>query len=140
MADDDLPYVFEYGPTGARIVTARDVVIRAARRVKIVEGEESLTAAELHDGLQLLNDLMHGFGPMGIKYAHVTLGATDPVNMPNEQIRNLILLFAAELAIDFGAGIEDTLAREIIGAKHELQAAYTVVPAGSIAPALWAYR
>lgn len=133
---DDLPYVFDYAATAAGITTARQVILRAARRVRILAGEETMTAAELADGLQLLNDMMHGFGPRGIKYAHTTLAADDPVNVPDELIRNLVLLFAEELAVDYGKTLGELLASEVINARNEMQAAYWVQPPADTDPML----
>ena len=118
------------------MTTAREVILRAGRRAKITAGEESLTAAELTDALQLLNDMMHGFGPRGIYYAHTTLAAEDTVNVPDEQMRNLVLLFAEELAIDFGATLGELLATEVLNARNEMQAAYWVQPPADTDPLL----
>ena len=60
------------------MATANDIINRAGRRTKILEGEEAFAAAEAVDALQLLNDMMHGFGPRGIDYAHTTPAATEP--------------------------------------------------------------
>src|SRR5690242_21349804 len=53
----------------------------------------------LFRSLQLLNDMMHGFNGKGIQYAHVDLTASDTVNVPDELIRPLILVFCKELAM-----------------------------------------
>lgn len=108
------------------MASANDIITRAGRRAQTLAGEEAFTAAEGVDALQLLNDMMHGFGPRGIAYAHTTLLLTDTVNMPDEQIRNLILMMAAELLIDFGLAVTPALDSQITNAKNELQAAYYV--------------
>ena len=106
------------------MATANDVISRAGRRALILAGEEVFTAAELSDALQLLNDMLHNFGPRGISYAHTTLAASDTVNVPDELLRPLVLLFTEELLMDFGGPIDPLLAVAIADAKNELQAGY----------------
>lgn len=107
------------------MATANDIINRAASRVNMLAGGEALSATDAANLLQLLNDMMAGFGPMGIRYVHTaTLTATATVNMPDEQIRNLILMFCSEVADEFGLAISAKLAEAINQAKLELQAAY----------------
>lgn len=116
--------------------TARDIITRAARRINSLEGEEALTAAEAVDGLQILNDMLFAFGPMGIKYAHTALALTDVVNFPDEQLRNVTLMLCRELADDYGITMTPVLMEAIGQAKLELQAAFHIQPPGIIDPAL----
>lgn len=118
------------------MATANDIITRAGRRSKALAGEEAFAAAEAVDALQLLNDMMHAFGPRGVYYVHATLGATDTVNMPDEQIRNLILLFTEELMIDYGMPVDPVMASLISGALSELQAYYWVQPPADTDPLL----
>ncbi len=118
------------------MATALDIINRAGKRAKILADEATFSSSELVDALQLLNDLMHGFGPKGIAYAHTTLEATDTVNVPDEQIRNLILMMTGELLIDFAMPIDAGLAAAIIDAKNELQAAYHIQPPPGTEPLL----
>lgn len=118
------------------MATASDIITRAARRLQIIAGEEAMTAAEQVDALQLFNDMLHGFGPRGIYYTHTTLAASDTVNMPDELLRALTLVFAQELALDFGRPIGAALAMEIAEARNALQAAYWVQPPADTDPLL----
>lgn len=108
--------------------TANDLITRAGRRLKILAGEEAFTGAEASDNLQLLNDMMAGFGPRGIQYAHTTLASADTVNVPDELIRSLTLVFAKELAMDYGVSIDPGTAAEIADAENQLRAYYYSVP------------
>lgn len=107
--------------------TARQVIDRAARRINILAAEESLNANEAVDCLQILNDMMFGFGPAGIQYVHTDLAATDTVNVPDEQVRNVTLLLCYELADNFGVNLDAVTAAAIVSAKLELQAYYLQV-------------
>lgn len=109
------------------MASARDIVNRAARRIGILANEEALTAAELENGLQALNDMLHGFGPMGIQYAHTTLEASDTVNFPDEQLRNVMIVFCKDLADEFSVPLSQSLGVDIDRAIAELQAAYLVI-------------
>lgn len=108
------------------MATALEIITSAGKRSKILADGATFTASEAADALQRLNDMMHGFGPKGISYAHVTLAAGDTVNVPDEQIRNLVLMLTHEMMIDFEVPIGPALALAIVDAKNELQAAYHV--------------
>jgi hypothetical protein len=108
--------------------TANDIINRAGRRLNILAGEEEWTGAEAADNLQLLNDMMHGFNGKGIQYAHVDLAAADTVNMPDELIRPLILVFCKELAIDYGEQIDPMTMGEITDAENQLKNYYLSIP------------
>lgn len=109
------------------MTTANDILTSASRRIGILASEEALTAAEAVDSLAILNQLMFGFGPKGIEYVHVTLALTDTVNLPDEQIGNLIYMLCDELALEFQITLGSVLVERINAAKLELQAAFLVV-------------
>lgn len=106
------------------MATANDIINRAGRRSRILAEEESFGAAQAVYALQLLNDMLHNFGPRGIAYAHTTLAAGDTVNVPDELIRPLVLLFTEEICLDFGRPMDAALLDAIEGARNEFQAAY----------------
>lgn len=114
------------------MTTALDVISRGGRRAQILAGEEAFTGAEGADNLVLLNAMMFGLGPRGIHYAHVALGATETVNMPDEQIDNLVTLFTQKLCAEYGVAITPTMQTEFNRATNELQAAYYVVPLAQV--------
>ena len=122
----DLPYSFVYDSTPPRY-TAGDVIIRAARRIGLLANEETLSAAEADNALQNLNDMLFGFGPAGIKYVHSTLAWSDTLNFPDEQVRNVMLMFCRDLADDYTLSLSPSLLEAIASAKQELQAAYLVI-------------
>ena len=105
---------------------------RGGLRAKILASQEAWGATDAADNLVLLNAMMAGFGPRGIHYAHVTLGATDTVNMPDEQIDNLVTMFAEKLCDEYGVVIDARMAGNIARAEKELQAAYYTVPLAKI--------
>lgn len=107
--------------------TANDIITQAVRRINVLAGEEVLSAAEMFDNLATFNGLLFNFGPMGIQYVHQTLAQTDIVNFPDEQLRNVMLMLANELADEYGVTLGVKIAGDIQAAKLALQAAYLVV-------------
>jgi hypothetical protein len=98
------------------------------RRLKQIAGEETMTAAELADGLVTMNGLMHGFRTKGIHYAHTDLTATATVNMPDELIDSLTWLIAEGLAPEYGYAFSPKEELQILAALQALQAGYKYIP------------
>ncbi|WP_299109811.1 hypothetical protein [uncultured Bradyrhizobium sp.] len=111
------------------MATANDIINRAARRIGVLAESEALSADALVDALGQLNEMLHSFGPRGIHYAHTTLAAgSDTVNVPDEQIRNVMLLLCQEMADEYAVSISQQLASAILDARQSLQAAYYTIP------------
>jgi len=104
--------------------TANDIIVRALRRINVLAAQEAPDAAESQDSLTILNDMLFAFSAMGIQYVHSALTPTTVLNFPDEQIRNVMLALAGELADEFGMPIGPSLGQKIEDAKLELQAAY----------------
>lgn len=116
--------------------TANQVLTRAFRRIKVLGGEETMTAAELADGLVTLNGAMHGFNAKGIHYVHSDLASADTVNMPDEMIDSLIWMIADSLASEYAYEFTPREQGSIIDARNMLQAAYWVQPPADTEPSL----
>ena len=112
--------------------TALQVLTSAFRRLNILEETESLNAEQSAEGLVALNGMLHGFDSMGIAYAHSDLALTDTLNVPDGQVRNVVLMLAEELAPDYERPISPTFQMQIDGACRALQAHYMVVPPAQI--------
>lgn len=108
-------------------VTARDLITNAGRRANILAAEEAFNASDMVDALTLLNQMLAGFNTMGIQYVHVDLALTDVVNVPDEQLRNVTLMFCDELADDYGVALSERFMDQIYKAKLALQAGFLVV-------------
>lgn len=121
-------------------MTANDILTDAFRTIKVLAGEETLGSAEQVDGLRRMNNLMHGFGPKGIAYAHTTLAGTDTVNVPDELVYSLIWMVAEALAPEYGYELTAGERAEISEAKNALQAAYHVQPIAQADPMLRPHR
>ncbi len=123
----DLPYTFQFGPPATGTATARDIVTMALRWLGVIAGEETASASELIQGVDVLNGMMHGFGPRGIAYSHVSLTATDVVNVPDSQVRNVMFLLGNELAAEYEVELSPGRVAQVINALSQLQAAYFIV-------------
>ena len=121
-------------------MTANEVLTDAMRTLKLLASEESMTSAELVDGLRRMNNLMHGFGPRGIAYAHTTLSSTTVVNVPDELVGSLIWLVAEALAPEHGYTFTPDERNEITRAENALQAAYHIQPPAQSEPMLRGHR
>lgn len=119
------------------MATASDIISDAGRRAGILAGEEAWPAADMADALTRLNDMMHGFGPLGIKYAHTTLALTTTVNIPDELIDSLKWMMVGALADgDYDVQLSPKKEGQIVNAKNQLQAAYWVQPPADTEPVL----
>lgn len=106
------------------MTTAREIIEQAGRRATILAGEEPFSAAEANDSLTLLNNLLFNFPPRGINYTHVALSLSDPVATPDAQTRNLVLMLAAEMMIDFGIAPNEVIVSSVTRAESQFRAAY----------------
>lgn len=120
--------------------TAQQVIIRALQRLNVIAAEESVSTTDMVDSLQLMNDMMMSFPARGIQYVHTDLAQSDTVNVPDFQVRNVILMLADELADNFGVVISPDLRNDIMRAEQQLQAYYYVVPPAKIGRGLLRWR
>ncbi len=107
--------------------TAAQVINRAFRRINVLAAQEAVNANEMTDALETLNDMMFNFTAKGIQYVHVQLAQTDTVNVPDEQVRNVVNLLCDDLADDYGVNITPDLREDIRNSKLELQNCYMVI-------------
>jgi len=110
--------------------TAAEIIERAQRRINVLAAQEAINANEMTDSLQILNDMMFNFPARGIQYVHTELAQGDTVNVPDQQVRNVMFLLCDDLADEFGMPISQDLRSDIMRAEQQLQAFYFVpVPA-----------
>jgi hypothetical protein len=108
--------------------TARDLLTRAFRRHGFISEDEGLTAEQVAQGLQLLNDMMNGWEAEGIQYAHTDLLIDDVVNVPDQYVRSAMLLLMNDIADQYGRQVPARLEAQIAIARTALQAFYYSVP------------
>ena len=92
------------------MATASDFITRAHTRLGIREAETSLTAGEMADGLDLLNDMMAELEPiLKLGMSPVAI-ASDEIRIPRYANGGLIDLFAVRLAPEYSRPISPALA------------------------------
>jgi hypothetical protein len=104
--------------------TALEVITDALHAIRVISEDEAPTAPQGVRSLRLLNLMMHGFNSKGIGYVHSDLALADTVNVPDEQVRNLGLMLARELAIEYGKTLGENLAASILSAENQFRAFY----------------
>jgi hypothetical protein len=112
--------------------TAREIITAAYRDLGICSEDESPTAEQMSQGLDLLNDMMNGWEAKGIQYTHadLTIGAT--VNVPDFLTRSTRWMIAAEIAGKHGKQMTPWQELQVMEARQELQGYYTTVPRAQI--------
>ncbi len=120
--------------------TAQQCIERALRRINVLAAEEAVSDNDMVESLQIMNDMMFGFPPRGIQYVHADLAQSDTVNVPDAQVRNVVLLLCDELADGFGMPITPDLRTDIMRAEQQLQAYYFVSAPAKIGRGLLRWR
>lgn len=118
------------------MTTSRELIYASLRKLQITSAGEVPEAADFVDSLQAFNLLMHGIKLEGINLDWRTLGADDPVPLPDEHILAIIYLLAVHLAPDFGREVDPAVATNAQNGRMFLQSFYTDVPDQTFDPAL----
>jgi hypothetical protein len=104
------------------MATARSIITRAMRKLKILAGGEDPTSDEADDCLDALNQMLSEWRIDGIDLAHVDLVLTDEVDVPASHRNAIVLNLALRIADDFGAQITPSLANEASNGRAALVA------------------
>jgi hypothetical protein len=86
-------------------MTALEVITRALRTLKVYGAGEDPSAADEEDCLLALNNMLAGWSINGIDLAHITLIASDTLDVPDDHLEAICLSLAERIAGDFGAEI-----------------------------------
>ena len=108
--------------------TARRVIQSALRLLSITDESEAASAEQASDGLEVLNDMLHGLQPRGADLDFRDIALTDEVPLPREHIEACKFLLAARLAPEYGTQLTPEVAVEAQRAEQIFQAAYRSVP------------
>lgn len=107
---------------------ARALIQRAMLRANIVARGETPEAEESDDALKSLNTMMHAWETDGIHIGHVDLTLDDDIQLPDSQIRAVLLLLAMELLDEYEKPLPPLLVGQADRAKRQLLAEYITVP------------
>ena len=106
------------------MATASDVVSGALRLIGAIAAGESASASEAADGLEALNQMMHGLAHEGVHLEHAVLALAGSVNLPETHIEALKYLLAIRLAPEYALTPSPLVIRQADHGKAMLQAVY----------------
>lgn len=109
------------------MTTARDLIQSSLRLLRVVADEETMTASQAKDGLEVLNDMLHALKAEGADLGFADIESTDEMPLPREHIRPVRFLLAVDLAAEFASTLTPEVATTAQRARGLLQAAYRTV-------------
>ncbi len=110
------------------MTTARTVIKRALRRLAVTTIGQEPSAEEASDGLEALNDMLHGLKGEGGDVGFATLTLNDDLPVAREYIKPIVDLLMRELAPEFGVTLTVNQAEAASSARRILQAAFSEIP------------
>jgi P22 tail accessory factor len=114
------------------MTTARDIIERAFRKPGVVASDEPMTADQAENGVNAMNDMMHGWLLDGIDVGHVDLELADVFPLEPQYVEGTVYLLAERLSPDYSAPANFS-PREF---KQRLSAAFLIIPDSKIDTAL----
>ena len=108
--------------------TARTVIKGALRLIRAIDVTEEPQAEEIATGLEIMNQMIHGWENDGIYIEYEDIEATDDMPFPNRDIKHIRYLLAAEYSAEFGNELAPEVAVQAKEARAILQAQYGVQP------------
>ena len=110
------------------MTTANILINGSLRLLRVIASGEPVKADQSSDGLEVLNQLLHGLKAEGadVKFANIELSADIP--LPPEHILSLKYVLAAHLAPEYSAELTPEVAVEAARGRDTLQAAYVSIP------------
>jgi hypothetical protein len=106
------------------MATANDIITRSFTRIGIRAAEESLTAAEAQDGLELLNDMLSSWEPtLRLGFSPVA-NLTDEIRIPRYAKRAVIDALAIDLAPEYSRIVSPGLMTAANDAMNSMLAAH----------------
>lgn len=85
------------------MATAQDLIARTLRLIGAIEGGEDPSAAEAADGLDALNEMLHGWRKRGVDLNHLTLALGDTLKVDDSFLRGIRFNLAVEIAPEYGS-------------------------------------
>lgn len=83
------------------MATVRDIVERAHKKMGVIGKGESMPADYLSDGVDALNEMLHGWKSMGVDVSHSDLSEADTFPLADEYKEGTIYMLAARLSPEY---------------------------------------
>lgn len=109
--------------------SSAQIVTRAMLRLRLLDANESPSAADAANGLQALNAMIAGWVADGIN-------VSSDVPLPAQHEEGVVAMLAVRLADDFGATPTAVVVRDADNGWHRLQSAYLSAPTARFDKAL----
>lgn len=87
------------------MATARDIITRALKRLRVLASGETPTSDEAADCLDALNDMLSAWAINGIDLAHLPLTLNDTLDVPDDHVEPITLNLARRAGGLFGASL-----------------------------------
>lgn len=90
--------------------TSADIIVDGYRILTVIDANENPSAEQMQIGLAVLNDTLANMDEDGIRvdwYPQTDVTVTTPLR--DEDIRNVKLIFASELALRWGVSISQSI-------------------------------
>lgn len=83
------------------MTTTAQIVTRALRKIRVVAKDEAAPAAEMSEGVDALNMMLHQWKLRGVDLTHTNLAASDTFSLDPEFEEGTVYLLAERLAPDY---------------------------------------
>lgn len=83
------------------MITARDTVLRALKKIGVAAEDEEPTAYQIAEGLDALNDMLAGLRPFGVDIGHSELTTDSPFPLGREFHEGIVHMLAARLSATY---------------------------------------
>lgn len=77
------------------------MVTKALKLIKVLAAEESPTAAEMDDGIETLNLMLHGWALSGVDLGWSDITQTQTINVPDEYLEGILYALAIRLSSEY---------------------------------------
>lgn len=110
------------------MTTARTLVERSLRLIRVTASEETPSAAEITDGLASFNDMVSGFESQGIKLGFADIALDDDLPLEERFHEAIKYLLGVRMASEYGTDISPEVAIIAQNGLSFLQTHFTDIP------------
>lgn len=114
------------------MATARDILNRAMRRLRVIGIEEEMEAAQARDALALMNAMMHGWRSRGVDIEHTNYELGTETALGDEWDLALEYLVAEHIGPTYNRQLSSAESMEKRRWWRNLKAEYTTATASAL--------
>ena len=89
------------------MTTARDIIEQAYRKIGIVAADEAMSADQAANGLNALNNMMHGWAIFGVDVMHSDLALVSEFPLLPRFREGAIYMLGARIAPEYGMAMDE---------------------------------